>query len=85
VTAGCQADADETDAAASSGSEARLRKTVFDREREDNEARVIGRQDAVLLGRHIYEAWSRHWPTAAGEPFAGFINNVRKYVLTQRG
>ena len=55
---------------------------VFDAESEAVEAGVIGRQDAVLLGRRMYDEWSRYWPTSQGEPIAGFINGVRKYVVT---
>lgn len=43
---------------------------------------VIGRQDTVLLGRQMYEEWADYWPTAADQPFAGFINSVQKYVAT---
>jgi dihydrofolate reductase len=54
----------------------------FDSAMIENEAKVIGRQDAVLLGRHMYDEWSRYWPTADEQPFADFINGVKKYVLT---
>ena len=54
----------------------------FDAVMEENEAAVIATQDAVLLGRGMYDQWSRFWPTAQYEPFASFINAVRKYVLT---
>ena len=48
----------------------------------DMEARLIRDQDAVLLGRHMYDEWSRYWPTSDEQPFADFINNVKKYVVT---
>ena len=48
------------------------------------EAELIGRQDAVLLGRNMYDEWSRYWPTSNEQPFADFINGVRKYVVTSR-
>jgi dihydrofolate reductase len=48
----------------------------------ENEAKVTGQQDAVLLGRHMYDEWSRYRPTVDDDPFAGFINNVKKYVVT---
>jgi dihydrofolate reductase len=48
----------------------------------DNEVKVTGTQDAVLLGRHMYDEWSRYWPTVKDDPFADFINNVKKYVVT---
>jgi len=46
------------------------------------EAEMIARQDAVILGRGMYDEWSAYWPTSAEEPFATFINTVRKYVVT---
>jgi dihydrofolate reductase len=41
--------------------------------------------DAMLLGRRTYEQWVGYWPgkTAADDPFAGFINTVPKYVVSQ--
>ena len=58
------------------------RPMEFDSVMIDNEQKVIGTQDAVLLGRHMYDAWSRYWPTSDEQPFADFINGVRKYVVT---
>jgi dihydrofolate reductase len=55
---------------------------VFDTQMAELEARLIGRQDAVLLGRTTFEEWSRYWPTSDEQPFADFINGVRKYVVT---
>jgi dihydrofolate reductase len=49
---------------------------------EANEREVIGAQDAVLLGRHMYDQWSRYWPNVTDQAFAGFINQVKKYVVT---
>ncbi|MFM6851075.1 MAG: dihydrofolate reductase family protein [Terrabacter sp.] len=46
------------------------------------EADLIGTQDAVLLGRHMYDQWARYWPTSDEQPFADFINGVKKYVVT---
>ena len=43
---------------------------------------VIGRQDAVILGRRSYDEWARFWPTSKIEPFATFINGVAKHVAT---
>jgi dihydrofolate reductase len=45
-------------------------------------AEVIGRQDAVILGRVSYDEWSAYWPSSDMEPFASFINAVNKYVAT---
>jgi len=52
----------------------------FDSVMDDNEARIIRAQDAVLLGRHMYDEWSQYWPTVEHQPFAEFI--VKKYVVT---
>ena len=54
----------------------------FDAAMDDNEARITASQDAVLLGRRMYDEWSRFWPTVENQPFAEFINGVKKYVVT---
>ncbi len=54
----------------------------FDDAMIDFERRVIDTQDAVLMGRGTYDEWSRFWPTATYQPFADFINGVRKHVVT---
>jgi dihydrofolate reductase len=54
----------------------------FDAALDQNEAKIVGTQDAVLLGRHMYDEWSRYWPTSNVQPFADFINGVQKYVVT---
>ena len=58
------------------------RPPVFDQVMVDNEVLVTATQDAVLLGRHMYDEWSQYWPTVKDDPFAEFINTVRKYVVT---
>jgi dihydrofolate reductase len=47
-----------------------------------NLAAVIATQDAVILGRRSYTDWAQYWPSSQVEPFATFINGVRKYVAT---
>jgi len=47
-----------------------------------NLARVIGTQDAVILGRRSYTEWAGFWPSSQIQPFAAFINGVTKYVAT---
>ena len=49
---------------------------------EANLGDIIGTQDTVLLGRHMYDEWSTYWPTSDDQPFADFITNVQKYVAT---
>jgi len=56
--------------------------TEWDQEMDQNLADVISTQDAVLLGRHMYEEWSRFWPQSEIEPFASFINQVSKHIVT---
>jgi dihydrofolate reductase len=55
---------------------------VFDPVLIEMEARMIRDQDAVLLGRNMYDEWSGYWPTSDEQPFADFINSVKKYVVT---
>ncbi|HXJ63415.1 MAG TPA: dihydrofolate reductase family protein [Actinomycetota bacterium] len=40
--------------------------------------------DAMLLGRVTYQEWQGYWPdkSADDDPFAAFINNARKYVVS---
>jgi dihydrofolate reductase len=54
----------------------------FDAVMIDNEERIIATQDEVLLGRNMYDEWSQFWPNAEDEPFADFINTVKKRVVT---
>ncbi|MDQ2748735.1 MAG: dihydrofolate reductase family protein [Pseudonocardiales bacterium] len=54
----------------------------FDAVMDDHEGEIIRRQDAVLMGRHMYDEWSRYWPSVEHQPFADFINSVKKYVVT---
>lgn len=54
----------------------------FDAMMEANEEQIIGSQDAVLLGRGMYDEWVRFWPKVQNQAFADFINRVKKYVLT---
>jgi dihydrofolate reductase len=54
----------------------------WDEAMAENLARVIGTQDAVLLGRQNWEEWADFWQTSNIEPFATFINGVHKYVAT---
>jgi dihydrofolate reductase len=38
---------------------------------------------AFLMGRVLYSEWSEYWPSQADDvPFASFINNVPKYVVS---
>lgn len=59
--------------------------TYFD----DAMGQVVGAgmagQTAFLMGRNVYDAWAAHWPSqGSDEPFADYINNAPKYVVTHR-
>jgi dihydrofolate reductase len=54
----------------------------FDPAMDANLAEVIGTQDAVLLGRRMYDEWAVYWPRGEHQPFADFINAVPKHVAT---
>jgi dihydrofolate reductase len=57
---------------------------AFDEAMIQNEAEIIGTQDTVLLGRHMFDEWAGYWPTSGEQPFADFINAVEKVVVTSR-
>jgi dihydrofolate reductase len=40
--------------------------------------------DTMLLGRRTYEEWADYWPdkTAEDDPYADYINNVPKFVVS---
>ena len=42
---------------------------------------VVGPVTDVVIGRTLWQEWSQYWPTA-DDPFAQFINPVRKHVVT---
>jgi dihydrofolate reductase len=54
----------------------------FDGASEVDFTRTISSQDAVLLGRRTYDDWAAFWPNSDIEPFASFINPVKKYVFS---
>jgi len=38
---------------------------------------------AMLMGRRLYDEWSRYWPQqSAEEPFSEHINGITKYVVS---
>jgi dihydrofolate reductase len=55
----------------------------FDEDLGSELGSVMSRVDTVILGRVGYEQWSGYWVNAeAGDPFAGFINPVQKFVAS---
>jgi dihydrofolate reductase len=60
-------------------------KWQFDNFDEDMGATMgaqLATMDTVLLGRVTYQEWAPYWPTSTDEPFASFINNTPKYVVS---
>ena len=58
--------------------------TDWDDEMQANMVRVIGSQDAVILGRRTSDDWSQYWPPRMDHAFGAFINPVAKYIATSR-
>lgn len=56
--------------------------TAWDEQMDANLDGVIATQDTVILGRRSYDEWAPYWPGSDIQPFADFINGVRKYVAT---
>jgi dihydrofolate reductase len=54
----------------------------FDTEIMTNMGSQLEAEDSVLLGRVTYQEWAAYWPTSTDEPFASFINNIPKYVVS---
>ena len=44
---------------------------------------LMGSSDAMLLGRHTYDTFAAHWPTAdPADPTTAAMNGGRKYVVS---
>jgi dihydrofolate reductase len=44
---------------------------------------AVDATEAFLMGRVLYEEWAGYWPQSEDEPFASFINNTPKYVVSR--
>ena len=55
---------------------------TFDDEMGVELQKTLDDQDSILLGRKTYEEWSHYWPTNTEDPFAQYINNIHKYVVS---
>ncbi len=56
---------------------------AFGPEEMEMMGRVIGSVTDVVIGRTLWQEWSEFWPSAPAEdPFAAFINPVRKHVVS---
>jgi dihydrofolate reductase len=54
----------------------------FDQDLGTEMGAMIADTDTILLGRVTYQEWADYWPTSTDEPFASFINNTPKYVVS---
>ena len=54
----------------------------FDQDMMAGMTTQLASQDAVLLGRVTFQEWASYWPTSTDEPFASYINNVPKHVVS---
>lgn len=55
----------------------------FGQEEGELMGRALGGVTDVILGRVLWQEWSEYWTSAGGDdPFAAFINPVRKHVIT---
>jgi dihydrofolate reductase len=43
----------------------------------------VANAEALLMGRVLYDEWADYWPDSNDEPFASFINNTPKYVVSR--
>lgn len=55
---------------------------LFDADMGRAMGEYIGRIDTVLMGRKTYQEWAEYWPSASDEPYASFINQAPKYVVS---
>jgi dihydrofolate reductase len=56
----------------------------FDEELGDQMVELIGRTDAILLGRKTYDVFIQHWPHVGDEdPIAAKLNSAPKYVVSR--
>ncbi|PPJ06406.1 dihydrofolate reductase family protein [Nocardia cyriacigeorgica] len=55
---------------------------LFDEDFGAHMGAVMASTDTLLLGRNTYQEWVEYWPTSTDEPFAGHMNGVRKYVVS---
>jgi len=57
--------------------------SYFNDEMGDAVGKAAETTDALLMGRVLYEEWAGYWPTSTDEPFASFLNNTPKYVVSR--
>ena len=66
------------------GSPERWQLPYFNDEMGEAVGAAMAEADAMLLGRVTYEEFASYWPGVSAEeqPFAGYMNNTPKYVVS---
>lgn len=54
----------------------------FDDDMMANMDSRLAQSDTIILGRVTYDEWEPFWPTSDFEPFASYINNAPKFVVS---
>ncbi|MEZ5375981.1 MAG: dihydrofolate reductase family protein [Acidimicrobiales bacterium] len=55
---------------------------AFGPEEGEMMGRAIAGVTDMILGRTLWQEWSAFWPSIEGDPFADFINPLRKHVVS---
>ena len=55
----------------------------FDEDMGTAMATALSTQDTVLLGKATYQQWADYWPGNTSDEFGGFINPIRKFVVSR--
>lgn len=55
---------------------------LFDQDMDRVMQQWMDGTDTALMGRVTYEDWAGYWASSTDEPFAGWINNIPKYVAS---
>jgi dihydrofolate reductase len=42
----------------------------------------LEKNEALLMGRKLYDEWAAYWPDSTDEPFATQLKNMPKYVIS---
>ena len=56
---------------------------TFDEDMGADLQEVLSVQDTILMGRKTYDEWSQFWPNTTDDPFADYINNIQKFVVSK--
>ena len=54
----------------------------LDEDMMEDMATQVASQDTAIMGRMTYLQWFQYWPTSDREPFASFMNQSPKYIVS---